>query len=270
MKSSETKTTAIILTVFGSVIEQEKYQALKKIVEEEFSDCDVYIAVSSIFILKVLLRKGFEYKNLAQNLADADQKGYKDIIVTSITLFPTYEHEKTKKIVQSFNDFSTSNIAVTNAIFSKTKETTLFLNELDKLVSKKETDNLYILHGTPKLETAGLASVDYVTQYLEKKSSQNYTCSIEGAFPFFAVKEDLIERMKKDGVKKVQIIPMLLVSGNHYIKDMIEINEELSRSFKSKIVKSLSKSEKFNLLELEMIEEIIVNNIKEIMKNTTL
>ncbi len=263
---SKTKKNAIILTVFGSVIEQEKYQVLKKLVEQEFPDCDVYIAVSSIFILKVLLRKGFEYKNLAQNLADADQQGYSNIIVTSITLFPTYEHEKTKKIVQSFREFSSSNIVNTNAIFSKTKETTLFLNDLDKLVNKHKTANLYILHGTPKLETAGLASVDYVTQYLQKKSSNNYTCSIEGAFPFFAVKEDLIQRMKNDGVKKIQIIPMLLVSGNHYIKDMVEINEELNQHFKSKIVNSFTVSEKFNLLELDGVQEIIVNNIKESIK----
>lgn len=266
MKTQEIKTTAIILTVFGSIIEQEKYQALQKSVQEEFPDCDVYIAISSIFILKVLLCKGFEYKNLAQNLADADQKGYKEIIVTSITLFPTYEHEKTKKIVQSFNEFAISNITVTNAIFTKTEETTLVLNELDKLVNKKKTANLYVLHGTPKLETAGIASVDYVTQYLEKKSFKNYTCSIEGAFPFFAIKKDLIKEMKKDGIKKVQIIPMLLVSGNHYIKDIAKINEQLSKKFKSKIVKSFSQSEKFNLIELDEIQEIIFNNIKESIK----
>jgi sirohydrochlorin cobaltochelatase len=260
---SPIKSSAIILTVFGSVIEQEKYQVLKNIVEREFPECDVYIAVSSIFILKVLLKKGYEYKNLAQNLADADQKGYKNIVVASITLFPTYEHDKTRRIVQSFKEFSSSNITATDAIFSKTEESTLFLNELDKLVHKKETANLYVLHGTPKLEIAGLASVNYVTQYLEKKSPNNYTCSIEGAFPFFAVKEDLIQRMQKEGVKKVQIIPMLLVSGNHYIKDMVEINEELSQYFVSNIVNSFSQSEKFNLLELDEIKNIILNNIKE-------
>lgn len=262
----EKKTTAIILTVFGSIIEQEKYQAFKKRVEEEFEDCDVYIAVSSVFILKVLLSKGFEYKNLIQNLADADQKGYKNIIVASLTLFPTYEHEKTKKIVHSFREFSASNITTTHAIFTKTKDTTLFLKELDTLIKKKNRANLYVLHGTPKLESAGLASVDYVTQYLQMKSSKNYVCSIEGAFAFFAIKEELIKKMKKEGVKKVQIIPMLLVSGNHYIKDIAQINEELSKEFKSKVVKSLSQSEKFNLIELDAVQEIIFNNIKEEMK----
>nr|WP_321268154.1 sirohydrochlorin cobaltochelatase [uncultured Sulfurimonas sp.] len=259
------KTNAIILTLFGSIKEQEKYLSFKSVVQKEFEESDVYIAVSSKFILKALQKRGFEYKNLAQNLADADQMGYKNIVVASITLFPTYEHEQTKKIVRSFKEFASANIVSTDAIFSKTKESTLFLKELDKSVSKKESANLYVLHGTPRLETAGLASVNYVSEYIEKKSSKNYTCSIEGAFPFFAIKEDLIEKMKKDGVKKVQIIPMLLVSGNHYTKDIVEMNEELNEHFKSKIVKSLTKSEKFNLLELDAIENIIIQNIKNSM-----
>lgn len=263
MDKGQIKSSVIILTVFGSVIQQEKYKALKKIVEKEFSNHDVLIAVSSTFILKVLLKRGLEYKNLVQNLADADQKEYKNIIVSSITLFPTYEHEKIVNIVRNFQEFSSSNITITNAIFSKTKETTLFLNHLQSLVDKKKSANLYVLHGTPKLETRGLASVEYVRQYLQMKSSKNYTCSIEGGFPFFAIKDDLILRMKKAGVKKVQIIPMLLVSGNHYIKDIVQINEELSKHFKSKIVKSFSKGENFNLLELDKIKNIILNSIQE-------
>ena len=260
MSMPTNKKNAIILTLFGSVKEQEKFQTFKKVIEKEFQECDVYIAVSSKFILKALKKRGFEYKNLAQNLADADQAGYENIIVASITLFPTFEHEQSKKIVQSFKSFSSSNIVSTDAIFSKTKESTLFLKELNERVSKKDVANLYVLHGTPRLETAGIASVNYVTQYLEKKG--NYTCSIEGAFAFLETKEDLIDEMKRDGVKKVQIIPMLLVSGNHYEKDIVEINEELNEHFKSKIVKSLLESERFNLLELEATQNIVIQNIK--------
>ena len=56
--------SAIILTVFGSVIEHQKYQDLKKIVEGEFPDCDVYLAVSSVFILKALLKMVLNIKTL--------------------------------------------------------------------------------------------------------------------------------------------------------------------------------------------------------------
>ena len=257
------KDKAIILSCFGSIIEQQKYLDLKKSIEEQFEGIDVFIAISSRMVLKGLIKHGFEYKSLAQTIADVDMHGYKNIVVASINLFPACEHELLKKTVEGFRHFSFSNIRLSNAIFTKTKDTTLFLKELDEKVSKKKTANLYVIHGTPKLELGGLESVTYSARYLEQKRKGNYACSLEGAFPFFAIKDELIEKIKKDGFKKVQIVPMLLVSGNHYIKDMAEISEELGEHFKTKIAKSLSEDEKFNLLQMPTIKEIIVNNIKE-------
>jgi sirohydrochlorin cobaltochelatase len=56
---------------------------------------------------------------------------------------------------------------------------------------------------------------------------------------------------------------MLLVSGNHYRKDMVEIADELGEHFTTRIVPSQSNSERFNLIELESIQEIIMHNIEE-------
>jgi len=56
---------------------------------------------------------------------------------------------------------------------------------------------------------------------------------------------------------------MLLVSGNHYKKDMNEIKEELSANFDVQIVPTLTKSSQFNFIELPMIKDIIISNIKE-------
>lgn len=257
------KDKAIILSVFGSVIEQDKYLTFKKQIEDEFPGVDVFIAVSSRMVLKDLIRRGFDYKNLAQTMADVDMLGYKNIIVSSVNLFPACEHELLKKTIHGFQQFSFANIRLSNAILTKTKDTTLFFQDLDNEISKKNTANLYVIHGTPKLEFGGLASVTYSAKYLEDKNENNYTCSLEGAFPYFAIKDELIRKMKKNGVKKVQIIPLLLVSGNHYIKDMVEITEELSEHFKAKIVKSITEDDKFNLIQWKNTTDIIINNIKE-------
>lgn len=257
------KSKAIVLSVFGSLIEQQKYLTLKNFIESRFEGVDVYIAISSRMVLKALLKEGFEYKTLVQTLADLEMLGYRNIIVSSINLFPTCEHELLKKIVKGFKEFSLSHIRATDAIFSKTKDMTLFLKELDDNIKLEGVANLYIVHGSPKLELGGLESLSYCCSYLEQKRSNNYTCSLEGAFPFSLIKEELIERMQKDGVLKLQIVPLLLVSGNHYIKDTNEIKENLSSYFEASIVKSLSRSNHFNLIELPKIEEIIVKNIEE-------
>jgi len=123
--------------------------------------------------------------------------------------------------------------------------------------------NLYIIHGVPVLDRAGLASVSYAEGLLTRLGEHNYTCSLEGAYPWYALKESLIAQMKAEGVERVQVVPMLLVSGNHYRKDMAEITEELSEHFEARIVPSQSASDRFNLIELESIRSVIMNNIQE-------
>jgi len=254
---------AIILSCFGSVIEQDKYLELKTKVEESFPNCDVFLSFSSRMVLKDLHKRDMPYKNLPQILADVDMLGYKNIIVASINLFPTDEHQVLKDTVDGFNNFSLANIRYTNAILTKSKDTTLFLKELNENITQKDTANLYVIHGTPALELGGIESIRYSADLLEYLSDTNYTCSLEGAFPFYAVKNSLISKLKKDNIKNIQIVPMLLVSGNHYIKDMVEIKDDLGDDFNSSIVKSLSKGDRFNIIELDSTVKIILNNIKE-------
>lgn len=258
-----TKKRAIVLSCFGSVIEQDKYKELKVLIEKTFEDCDVFLSFSSRMVLKYLQKQNEDFKNLSQVLADIDMIGYKHIVVSSINIFPTDEHEYLKKIVNGFNSFSMSQISYTNAIITKTKDTTDFFCSLNKQVSVKDTANVYIIHGTPKLDTLGVESISYASELLKMISAANYTCSLEGSFPYYAVKESLTARIKNDGFKKVQVIPLLLVSGNHYLKDMNEISDDLADTFESCITPSLSTNPEFNLIELNEIQEIIIKNIKE-------
>ncbi len=257
------KERAIILSCFGSVIEQDKYLELKKVVEKKFTKTDVFLSFSSRMVLKHLKEQDLDYKNLPQVLADVDLDGYKHIIVSSINIFPTDEHAFLQNIVSGFNQFSLSHIRFTDAILTKAKETTLFLKKLDEEISKKDVANLYIIHGTPRLEMQGIDSISYAHNFLESINELNYTCSLEGSFPFYAMKDTLIKKMKKSNVKKVQVVPLLLVSGNHYEKDMNEIKDELSEDFDIEIVKSITQSGRFNLIQIEDIKKIILQNINE-------
>lgn len=257
------KEKAIILACFGSVVEQEMYLTLKKEIEEKFEGVDVFLSFSSRMVLKDLHKRGMDYKNLPQVLADVDMLGYRNIVVASINLFPTDEHELLVRTVKGFNDFSLANIRSTKAIINKTKETSLLLKKLNVAIDEENWANLYVIHGVPILDLAGLSSVAYANEFLRLISKKNYTCSLEGAFPYYAVKERLIEQMKEDGVTHVQVVPMLLVSGNHYFKDMIEISDELGKEFKSRVVPSITTSKRFNFIELEDIRAIIFQNIKE-------
>jgi len=257
---------AIVLACFGSIVEERLYLDLHKEVAERFAEFDVFLSFSSRMVLKILQERGKSFKTLPQVLADVDRAGYKRVVVASVNLFPTDEHAYTRRIVEGFRHFTPANLRLSDAILSRSKETTLFLQWLDRQLKDPEWANLYIIHGTPRLDVEGIDSIDYSSGYLKMLGS-NYTCSLEGAYPYDGVKEQLIEQMKRDGVQRLRIVPMLLVSGNHYVKDMVEIREEMREHFDCEIVESLSEYEKFNLIELDPIRKIIFGNIEtEIVK----
>ncbi len=257
------KKRAIVLACFGSVIEQQKYLDLKSVVEDKFPDCEVFISFSSRMVLKMLKKKDEVYKNLPQTLADVDMMGFKHVVISSVNIYPTDEHEFLKRIVDGFKNFSLANLRCTNALLTKTKETTSFLKGLNSAISQEETANLYVIHGTPRLDTPGIDSINYTAEFLEAISPKNFTCSLEGAMPYNEISESLKAKIKSAGFKKVQVVPLLLVSGNHYIKDMYEIKDDLTSDFDSSLVSSLTKGKEFNLIELESTQKIIFKEIEE-------
>jgi sirohydrochlorin cobaltochelatase len=261
------KETAIILSCFGSVIEQQKYLEFEKFIQESFKEIPVFTAFSSKMVIKELASKGEEYKNLPQVMADIDMQGYKRYVVVSVNIFPTDEHEVLTRMVKGFKEFSLANIRYTNPLLHKTKETSNYLNSLDAKVREKDADviNLYIIHGVPVLNLGGLEAVNYTANFLKMINERNLTCSLEGEFPFFAIKDaikrDILKLTNGDKGAKVQIVPMLLVSGNHYDKDMQEICAEVGEYCDASIVESLTQSSKFNLLEQKSVREIFKENI---------
>ena len=261
------KDTAIILSCFGSVVEQQRYFEFEEYIKEQFSDIDIFMAFSSKMVIKALAKEGKRYKNLPQVMADVDMEGYKRYIVVSVNIFPTDEHEVLIRMVKGFREFSLANIRYTTPLLHKTKETSLYLKQLDeKIRGDREIINLYIIHGVPVLNLGGLESVSYASNFLSRINSNNITCSLEGEFPFYAVKDaikdEILLKIESNPKLEVQIVPMLLVSGNHYEKDMKEIRDEVSKYAKAKIVSPLDATNKFNLLGQDEVREIFRDNIK--------
>jgi len=261
------KESAIILSCFGSVIEQEKYLAFEEFVKQSFPNIDVFTAFSSKMVIKELAKQGQVYKNLPQVMADVDMLGYKRYVIASVNIFPTDEHEVLIKMVQGFQNFSLAHIRYTNPLLQKTKESSIYLKQLDEKIRQNtpEAINLYIIHGVPVLNLAGLEAVKYTSEFLQLINENNLTCSLEGEFPFFAIKDAIKREILKraNGEKiKVNIVPMLLVSGNHYDNDMKEICDEVATYADAQLVESFTQDEKFNLIEQEEVREIFRKNIE--------
>ncbi|HEO65280.1 MAG TPA: cobalt chelatase [Spirochaetes bacterium] len=265
--------TAVVLAAFGSIPEKEKYEDLKDYIQREIPDIPVYLSFASKSVIKVLKKEDVIYKNLAQMLSDLDMEGYRRIVVSSINIFPTDEHEYLKKTVEGFNQFSLSRIIHTGALFTKVTDANKILKEIDDQVKSKYGKNnyLYIVHGAPYLDQPGSHSISYVKDFLKGINPLSLFCSLEHDYQFKMIGESLLEAMEqscKDHKlpREVKVIPLLLSSGNHFDLDVKKIKDYLGETFKVDIVESLCESNKFNLLELDVVRSTIKRQIKEIIK----
>lgn len=262
------KELAIVLAAFGSISEKGRYERFKDYIKESFGEVPVYISFSSRSVLKKLNTEEQKYKNLPQLLSDLDMEGYKRIVVSSVNIFPTDEHELNKKIVEGFKNFVPSYLRITGSLFSKTEHATAILSELNHQLREKYQNDilLYIIHGAPYFEQAGLQSITYCKDFLLDLHPHNFFTSLERIYLFKTMKNSLIEQFKflkeKQPDLKIRLVPILLASGSHFKKDVAKMLDVLNQDFDVSIVESLCGSENFNLLDIDFVKETFKKEIE--------
>jgi len=258
-----TKGTAIVVSCFGSVVEQKRYLELQSQLAARYPNCEVRLAVSSRMVIKHLNKKGETFAHLPSVLAELDLEGYQRILVVSCYLFPTDEHKQVEQIVAGFRQFSLSQIEYTPAIIHHTHRANDLLSGLNQQFAEGSDINLFIHHGAPYLDNAGHQAIDYVDTLLGKLSDKNISCSLEGAFPFGIVKSAIEKQIANLEAKpKLRIIPMLLVSGNHFVKDMVEIKQQLSDLCEVEIAAD-ENGDSYNLLSTQAVMDILTLQIDQ-------
>lgn len=258
--------TAIVLSCFGSVIEQQRYEDLAARVRETYPDTHVRVATSSKMVIKKLARKDNQCFSLPQVLADLDTQGYERILVVSVYLFPTDEHRYLTSIVDGFKQFSLARIEQTPAIMHHSQLATRLISALHERFMPREHFNVFIHHGAPMLDNPGHQAIHYSADFLSSLSERNFACSLEGAWPFQLLKDEMLRRIKAlhtgGGKPVLNLVPLLLVSGNHFINDLNEIKEALSQDADVKIAEPVQ-GDKFCMLDMPELLDVLDRQIKE-------
>jgi sirohydrochlorin cobaltochelatase len=259
-----TNGTAIVLSCFGSVVEHKRYEALKQTIAEHYPACEVRLAISSRMVIKKLMNEGEKHLNLPSVLADLDLQGYQRILVVSCYLFPTDEHKQVELIVKGFRQFSLAAIDYTPAIIHHTHRANELLYGVNQRFTRGSDINLFVHHGAPYLDNPGHQAISYCDALLSQLSPKNISCSLEGALPFDLVATAIQQRILETGVArpKLKIIPLLLVSGNHFVKDLTDIKQQLAEFCDVDIAEDEHGSS-FNLISMQEVMNIIMLQIEQ-------
>jgi sirohydrochlorin cobaltochelatase len=116
------------------------------------------------------------------------------------------------------------------------------------------------------LDNPGHQSIHYCDDLLSKLSERNFTCSLEGAWPFKLLKNEMVRRIKQlhesEDKPVINLIPLLLVSGNHFVNDLKEIKEMLSDDADVKVAEPIQ-GDKFCMLDMPELLHVVDKQVKE-------
>lgn len=241
----ETDKKAILIVNFGTThfdTRKNTIEVLINEVKEKFYGFEIRECYTSRIILKKLREKNIFIDNPVEAMERLKNEGYTYIIIISSNVVDGVEYKALVKNIKHFcGDFKEIRIAPpllnTNTSFLKVSKT---LNGYFGNPKEKEA-YLFVGHGTLDSSDSAYPCMDYIFKYL---GYSYYMGTIKG-FPSI---NEIKEILAKDDIKKVTLIPFLIVAGEHAKNDIANIwKEELEKNgFEVKL----------NLTSLGSIKEI--------------
>lgn len=211
---------AILVISFGTSYKNTRkktIEACESLLRESFVDYDFYSAWTSKIIIKKLAGQGETIYYPSQMLDKLKDMGYEEVLIQSLHIINGQEYDKMMKIVDSYRD-SFKKIIVGRPLLSSLEDydrLTDFMEKVSKMDNKEEKKSvtLWMGHGTEHVAHTSYAALEY---RLRKREINSYIGTVEG-HPSI---EDVIYFLKRDGIEKINLRPLLLVAGEHAKKDM--------------------------------------------------
>ena len=263
---------AILVVSFGtSYLEQLKnsIENVENKIRNQFKDYDVYRAFTSHMIIKKLeIVHGLIVEKPEELLEKLYIEGYEEVIIQPLHIIPGEEFSYIKNIEVYFKDKFKS-IKVGRPIFyyqgieGLPEDYSLFIKSI-KVIIEGEEAVVMMGHGTVHPSNAVYGALQSV---LNDEGYKNVFVGTVKGYPNFT---SVLNKIKKRGIKKVLLMPLMLVAGNHAINDM---TSEKDNSWKSMLEaerievklwsKGLGEVDEFAQLYIDRVDDLINNRYIE-------
>ncbi len=210
---------AIIMVSFGTSYAETRENtigAVERIVQKAYPDIPVFRAFTSKIIIQKLKREGIDIVSVPEMLNKLYLMGYTHIYCQPTHIIPGEEYEDMCKDVQGFQDCFQA-IITGEPLLMHTEDFLAVIHALamERKITKSE-QKAYVLmgHGTAHFANIVYPAFDY---WLKQMGYCNvFVGTIEG-FPTF---DNIIALLQKGAYQEVELMPMMLVAGDHAQNDM--------------------------------------------------
>lgn len=262
---------AVLVVSFGTSYHETRKKtidACEDKIREGLKDYDFYRAYTSNMIIRKLKnRDGIHIDNPIQALDKLYEAGYKEVIVQTLHIICGEEYTKLKEQVESYQD-KFEKIILGRPLLTYIDDYKESVEAIEHQIPTMEEGEAVVFmgHGTFHESHSSYAALEYM---LRDHGIKAYVGTVEG----YPELDHVIRRLREDNIKTVNLMPFMLVAGDHAINDMASDEEDSWKTlleeegFKTKIhLKGLGENpyiqDKFKNHAHDCIEKI--NNLEEI------
>lgn len=265
---------ALLMVHFGTTHDDTRELTINKMnkkFSKKFTDYDFYEAYTSRIILKKLKDRDFLKDNPIKALEKIVANGYKELIVQSSHVILGIEYDNVVEEINLFKDQFES-IKIGKPLLSTLEDYKKIAETLIKYYVPKEKKHALVLvcHGTDSPMGAAYPMLEYIFNDMDH---ENVFVVSTKTYPLM---ENLLKKLKKNGIKEVSLAPFMFVAGEHAKNDMaIDYKEELEENgfiIKDIFLKGLGEFDEIQDIFLEHLEKELnekEENIAEFKKKYT-
>ncbi len=230
---------AIVVMSFGTTFKDTREKTINATVDAiqaAHPGVKVVTAFTShIIIDRIAANEGIQYPTPEEALEQLKAEGYSRVALVSLDVIPGVEYEYKKAVFHNYKDQFKKMTFGTPLIYWQGQEEQAddaadFIKALStqfKQPGAKEAV-LFLAHGTPHPSNAYYSVLQSKIDQMGCKNVYIYT--VEG-WPNL---ETVIPKLKKDGVKTVTLMPMMMVAGDHANNDMAGDEEDSHKTILTK------------------------------------
>ncbi|MBR3623907.1 MAG: sirohydrochlorin cobaltochelatase [Selenomonadaceae bacterium] len=269
MKSVANK-DAILVMSFGTTYKDTREKTINATINDiqaAHPGVKVVTAFTShIIIDRIKKKENITYPTPEEALAKLKAEGYTRVALVSLDIIPGVEYSYKKGVFDKFKEsFKKMTIGTPLMYWQGQEEQADDVSDFIKAVSPrfnnlaKDEAVLLLAHGTPQPANAYYSVIQ--AKLSEMGYNNVYVYTVEG-WPNL---ETVMPKLKKNGIKKVTLVPIMMVAGDHATNDMAGDEAD---SHKSVLTKAGFKVEAYlhGLGENKAIRDLYVSRADEAWK----
>lgn len=211
------KKQALLLAHFGTShadTREKTIGAVERDAREAFPDWEVRGAFTSGMILRALKKQGLSLQSVPEALEDLQNAGFERVVIQPTHMICGEEYDKLRAQAEPFRS-SFAEFSVGRPLLSSTGDMQEICRFFDREFPREEGEALALMgHGTEHFANAVYPALGYM--FREMGFDRILVGAVEG-YPGIDIVRKELRRM---GVSRVTVTPLMLVAGDHAVNDM--------------------------------------------------